>query len=129
MRRLLRAGESTALLVAIMFVGSLALWVGAPLGALYVGSRVQTATDSLGAAMGVTVTVFLVVLAALLYTLGWLNRKHMEVRAARGLDDLGLAALEGVLVVSAGLAALGFGIWFFFVSGSEPVPFLGGGSQ
>jgi hypothetical protein len=61
---------------------------------------------------------------ALVPLLGFLNRKHVEVRAARGLDDYGQAPLEGVLVVSAGVALLGFGVWFFFFSGTAPLPFL-----
>jgi len=43
-------------------------------------------------------------------------------RAARGLDDLGRAPLEGVMVVSAFVALALFGVWFFFLSGAEPVP-------
>jgi hypothetical protein len=54
--------------------------------------------------------------------LTWLGRMHAEARAARGLDDLGRAALEGVMVVSATVAAVAFAIWFFFLSGAEPIP-------
>ena len=126
MRNLLRAGESAALMLAIMFVGSLVLWVGVPVGSLYVGSRVQTATDSIGAAVAAMAVVVVILLAVLLPLLGWLNRKHTEVRAARGLQDMGQAALEGVMVVSAGVALLAFGIWFFFFSGASPLPFHGG---
>jgi len=126
MRNLIRAGESAALMVAIMFIGSLVLWVGMPIAALYVGSKVQTATDSLGVAMLAMVGVVIGSLVMLLPFLGWLNRKHMEVRVARGRQDLGSAALEGVLVVSAGFALFAFGIWFFFFAGASPLPFHGG---
>ena len=51
MRNLLRAGSSAALTLAIMFIGSLVLWIGLPVGCLYLGSRVQDATRSLGAAV------------------------------------------------------------------------------
>ena len=54
--------------------------------------------------------------------LGWLNRKHSELRAARGLDDHGQTALEAVMTVSAGIAIVGFGAWFFFFSGASPLP-------
>ena len=54
--------------------------------------------------------------------LGWLNRKHQELREARGLDDHGQTALEAVMTVSAGLALVGFGAWFFLFSGSSPLP-------
>ena len=105
-------------MLAIMFLGSLVLWVGLPLGCLYVGSRVQGVTHSVGVALlamaaGVAVGIF-----AIVPLLGYLNRKHVEVRAARGLDTYGQAPLEGVLVVSAGIALVGFGVWFFFFSGT-----------
>ena len=41
--RVLPAVESAALLVVIMFMGSLVLWVGVPVGWLWVGSQLQTA--------------------------------------------------------------------------------------
>jgi heme/copper-type cytochrome/quinol oxidase subunit 2 len=111
-------------MLAMMFIGSLVLWVGLPLGCLYVGSRVQAATDSVGAALlamaaGVVVGIF-----AIVPLLGFLNRKHMEARAARGLDTYGQAPLEGVLVVSATLAVVAFVVWFFFFAGTSPIPFL-----
>lgn len=119
-----RAGSSTFLAVTLMFVGSLALWVGMPLGCLFLGSRVEAATHSISAALvamagGVVVGVGLIV-----PLLSRLNRFHAEARAARGLEDYGQAPLEGVLVVSAGVALLGFGVWFFFFSGAAPLPFF-----
>ena len=51
MRSLLRTGESAAML-ALMFGGALSLWIGVPLAWLYIGSMVQDATDSVGAALG-----------------------------------------------------------------------------
>jgi hypothetical protein len=127
MRNLVRAGESAFLMLAIMFVGSLVLWVGMPLAALYVGSRVQSATDSIGVAMLAMAGVVIGSLVMLLPLLGWLNRKHMETRVARGRQDLGSAALEGVIVVSATIAVVAFAIWFFFFAGSSPIPFQGSG--
>jgi hypothetical protein len=120
----MQAGSSAVLMLAIMFLGSLVLWVGLPLGCLYLGSKVQDATHSVGAALiamagGVVVGIF-----AIMPLLGFLNRKHIEVRAARGLDDYGQAPLEGVLVVSAGVALVGFVVWFFFFSGAAPLPFI-----
>ena len=113
-------------MLAIMFLGSLVLWIGLPLGCLYLGSRVQDATHSVGVALlamagGVVVGIF-----AIVPVLGFLNRKQIEQRAARCLDTYGQAPLEGVLVVSAGLALVGFGVWFFFFSGATPLPFFSG---
>ncbi len=126
MRNLVRAGESAALMLAIMFVGSLVLWVGVPLGALYVGSQVQAATDSIGVALLAMAAMVIGSLVMLVPFLGWLNRKHMEVRVARGRQDLGSAALEGVMVISAGIALVAFLVWFFLFAGASPLPFHGG---
>jgi hypothetical protein len=120
----MRAGSSAALMLAMMFLGSLVLWVGLPLGCLYVGSAVQGATHSVGVALLAMAAAVVVGIFAIVPLLGFLNRKHMEVRAARGLDTLGQAPLEGVLVVSAGLAVVGFAVWFFFFAGAAPVPFF-----
>jgi hypothetical protein len=120
----MRAGSSAALMLAMMFFGSLVLWVGLPLGALYVGSHVQGVTHSVGAALLAMAGAVVVGIFAIVPLLGFLNRKHMEVRAARGLDTLGQAPLEGVLVVSAGVALVAFGVWFFFFSGAAPLPFF-----
>jgi heme/copper-type cytochrome/quinol oxidase subunit 2 len=118
----MQAGSSAVLMLAIMFVGSLVLWIGLPLGCLFVGSRVQDATHSVGLAIVAMAACVVVGIFAIVPFLGYLNRKHIEVRAARGRDTYGQAPLEGVLVVSAGLALAGFVVWFFFFSGSAPFP-------
>ena len=113
-------------MLAMMFLGSLVLWVGLPLGCLYVGSVVQDATDSVGVALLAMAAGVVVGIVAIVPLLGFLNRKHMEVRAARGLDTYGTAPLEGVLVISATIALVGFVVWFFFLSGASPFPFFSG---
>jgi hypothetical protein len=122
----MRAGSSAVLMLAIMFLGSLVLWIGLPVGCLYVGSRVQDATQSVGVALLAMAGAVVVGIFAIVPVLGYLNRKQIELRAARGLDTYGQAPLEGVLVVSAGLALVGFGVWFFFLSGATPLPFFSG---
>ena len=122
MRELLRTGGSGMLLVAIMVGGGLVLWVGVPLAWLYVGSLVQGSTNSLGTALLVMMVGVVVSIGVLVPILGWLNHKHSELRVARGLDDHGQTALEGVMTVSAMIAIVGFGAWFFLFSGSSPLP-------
>ena len=122
MRRVLQRAPSVLVLLLIMFIGSLVLWVGVPLAWLYVGSQVQAETNSIGAALGVMAAGVAVSLALLLPLLAWLNRKHVEMQAARGLDSYGQTALEAVVVVSAGCALTVFVVWFFFFSGSSPIP-------
>ena len=121
-RGVVRAGTSTAFLFLLMCLGSLGLWVGAPVLWLWIGGRVQGATGSVGAAIAVVLVGFVVTVLLAVPVLIWLSRRHAEARAARGLDDLGRAALEGVLVVSATIAAVLFTIWFLFFAGAEPVP-------
>jgi hypothetical protein len=121
-RRALLTGGSGALLTLIMLCGGLVLWVGVPLLWLYVGSQVQVSTGSLGAALLVVMIGVLVSIAVVVALLGWLSRKRGELRVARGLEDHGQVALEGVMAVSATIAVLGFGTWFFLFSGSSPLP-------
>jgi heme/copper-type cytochrome/quinol oxidase subunit 2 len=103
-----------------MLGGGLLLWVGVPVGWLYVGSQVQGKTGSLGAALGVMFVGVLVSIFAIVPALGWLNAKHAELREARGLESHGNTALEGVMTVSAVIAVVGFGIWFFIIEGPGP---------
>jgi hypothetical protein len=114
--------RSAALLLALMFAGGLGMWIGMPLLWLFVGGQVQGATESLGAAVGVALLGLVVSVVLAMPVLHWLARKHNEAREARGLEDLGWAPLEGVMVVSAVLAMIAFGVWFFFLAGAEPLP-------
>jgi hypothetical protein len=122
-RRLLPAFESAVLLVAIMFMGSLVLWVGVPVAWLWVGSQVQ-GSSSMAAAVGAMMIGMLVTIAVLVAFLSWLNRKHVELQEARGshMPPNTTTALEHVMVASAVVAVVGFCVWFFGFSGSSPIP-------
>jgi heme/copper-type cytochrome/quinol oxidase subunit 2 len=119
-RNLLRAGASGVLLVLMMLGAGLVLWIGVPLGWLYIGSQVQGATDSVGTAILVMLVGVVASIVAVVPILGWLNRKHLELRAARGLDTHGQTALEAVMTVSVVIAVLAFVIWFFVIVGPGP---------
>jgi heme/copper-type cytochrome/quinol oxidase subunit 2 len=121
-RRALATGGSGVILILIMLGGGLVLWVGVPVGWLYIGSQIQASTGSLGTAMAAMMIGAIVSILVIVAMLGWLNRVHQELREARGLDDHGQTALEAVMTVSAGLALLGFGAWFFLFSGASPLP-------
>jgi heme/copper-type cytochrome/quinol oxidase subunit 2 len=120
MRNVLRAGASGLILVVMMLGAGLLLWVGVPLGWLYVGGRVQGATDSLGAALLVIMVGVLASIAVIVPLLAWLNRKHLDLREARGLESHGATALEAVMTVSAVIAVVAFVIWFFIIAGPGP---------
>jgi hypothetical protein len=122
MRSALRAGTGAVLVVLIMFIGSLVLWVGTPLLWLWVGSQVQGATTSLGAALGTMFVGSVITIGLLASLLGKLSDVYRANCRARGLDDPGHFVLEGVLVVSAGITLVAFVIWFFLFAGASPVP-------
>lgn len=122
MRRLLHAGSSGLVLLAMMLVGSLVLWVGVPLLGLYVGSYVQALTESLGLGLGGGMLAALVAVFVIVLVLGWLSDRHADLREARGLEAGGNVALEGILVVSAGVALVIFSYWFFVRAGTSPIP-------
>ena len=110
------------LVVLIMFIGSLVLWVGTPLLWLWLGSQIQGATDSLGAALGAMFVGVILSIALLASLLARLSDVYRHNCVARGLNDPGDVVLEAVLVVSAGLTLVVFVFWFFFLAGASPVP-------
>ena len=120
MRNLLRAGASGLILLVIMFGAGLVLWIGVPLGWLYIGSQVQGSTESLGLAILVMMVGVLLSIALIVPALGWLNSKHLELREARGLETHGQTALEAVMTVSVVIAVVAFVIWFFLIEGPGP---------
>jgi hypothetical protein len=115
MRDLLRTGASAALVVLIMFIGSLVLW-------LWVGSQIQGATSSIGAALGAMFVGVIATIAVIASVLAKLSNVYRANCRARGLNDPGHFVLEGVLVVSAGFTIVGFVVWFFLFAGASPVP-------
>jgi hypothetical protein len=122
MRELLRTGAGAILVVLIMLIGSLVLWIGAPLLWLWLGSQIQGATSSLGASLGAAFIGAVLTIVLVAAVLSKLSNVYRANRRARGLDDPGHFVLEVVLVISAGLALLAFVIWFFFLAGAEPLP-------
>ena len=118
--REIMGGPASAALVLLMLAGCLLLWVGVPLGWLWIGSQVQS-RSTLGTALMVTMFGTLVSIVILVFILGRLNRWHAELNERRD-RPLRSSALEVILVSSAGLAVVGFGIWFFGFAGASPVP-------
>jgi small-conductance mechanosensitive channel len=119
MRNLLRAGASGVILVLMMLGAGLVLWIGVPLGWLYIGSQVQ-GTGSLGLAILVMFVGVILSIAIIVPALGWLNKKHLELREARGLETHGQTALEAMMTVSVVIAVLAFVVWFFLIEGPGP---------
>lgn len=122
MRELLRTGAGAVLVVLIMFIGSLVLWIGTPLAWLWIGSQIQGATASLGAALGAMFIGVIATIAVIASILSKLSDVYRANCRSRGLDDPGHFVLEGVLVISAGLTIIAFVVWFFLFAGASPVP-------
>jgi hypothetical protein len=117
--RALNYGASAVLTGVIMVGASLLLWVGVPFAWLWIGSQVQASTG-IGTAIAVMLIGAIASIVALAYLLGRLNRAHEQLREARGASREGPALLEVVLVVTAGVALVGFAIWFFVFAGPGP---------
>ncbi len=128
-----------AFLLALMAVVAINIWTGAPLLAVWVGSRIQGDSQvSMTAVFGV-IAVLVITAAALIKLLGVLGARHDALSGRtraqrrqqpwlRSLSGERLAdqrkrapvsALDVMLVATVVLAAAAFEIWFFFFSGSS----------
>jgi hypothetical protein len=127
-----------AALIAVMAVGSVALWLGVPIGWLWIGSQWQSESQSTGFGPYMLVLAGIVVSVALLAKgLAMINRVYGRVagdeskvrvrlpwhRSMRGDDDSRYQrnVLDVVMVISVSIAVLAMTIWFFFFAGS-PLP-------
>ena len=123
------------LLIAVMAVGSVMMWIGVPLGLVYLASRIaDSPTPSLGPYLLILIglPVGMVVIGK---ALGSIDRYHGRVT---GLDDgrpqqavwmksmrgerdrrRRRSVLDTVMVASVGLCILAFAVWFFGFAGSS----------
>ena len=127
-------------LVAASALCSINMWTGAPLLAVWVGSKVQGNLNNLSMTAVFSVIVVLGVLVFLLgWALTWFNAKYDEIsgrpaaarhtspwlrsmRDERGEDTrqkFGISPVERVVVASVVAAVLAFEVWFFFFAGSS----------
>ena len=119
--RAARGGASALLAVAMMVIGGLMMWVGVPAGWLWVGSQIQAGgSDKIGTAIFVMMIGVLVSVLLLAKLLVRLNMWQESLREASGRPQRDTSLLERVLVVTAGLAVVAFGVWFFIFTGPGP---------
>ena len=132
-------------LAALMAFLALNVWIGSPLLALWIGSRIQgeNSQPSMGAVAAVILC--LIVFSVVLYqalkrvsyayqeatgTLPTVRSLAPWVRSMRGErpdypgNTARITGAERIVVVVVILAAVAFEVWFFFLSGSS----IGGGS-
>ncbi len=104
-----------------MFFIGLTMWVGVPIGWLYVGSQVKASTDSLGLAVIVMGVGALATIIGLVKLLGMLNHSYQQGFVEQNGHDPRKTPLEPVLVISAMMAFAAFGVWFtVFAGGGGP---------
>jgi hypothetical protein len=133
--RTIAAAPAAGFLILLMAIGSVILWLGIPIGWLYLASQlVDTSQPTLGPYIliifGIPISMF--VFGKALFTLDrafervtgrrsetdfrppWLKSMRAERNASRRLS-----VLEGVMIISVSLALLCFGVWFFAFAGSS----------
>jgi hypothetical protein len=127
-------------LVTASALCSVNMWTGAPLLAVWVGSKVQGNLNNLSMTAVFSVVLVLGALVFLLaWALTWINAKYDQVtgrpaearhtspwlrsmRDERETDTrqkFGISPIERVVVISVVAAVLAFEIWFFFFAGSS----------
>jgi hypothetical protein len=127
-------------LVTASAICSINLWTGAPLFAIWVGSKVQGSFNSLSmTAVFAVVAILAITVFGLGYLLTWLNVKYDELtgrpaaarhsspwlRSMRDERDdtiqrkYGVGGVERVVVICAVAGVLAFELWFFFFAGSS----------
>ena len=125
-------------LQALMALAALNIWTGAPLLAVWVGSRTVSSSRPTMSSIFVVVVVLAVACLALMWVLTWASsvyddvsgrpqalRRHVpwlrSMRAERvnyEREKHEVTAVERILVVMVALAVILFEIWFFFFSPS-----------
>lgn len=86
---------------------------------LWVGSQLQSKTDSLGLALGVTFVGIVVYVIALIFVLRWLEHAWQAVRRSETGTEAA-SVLEFVFVVAVALMAAVVGAWFLLGGGLQP---------
>jgi hypothetical protein len=121
-------------LVLLMAIGSVLMWVGVPLGLIYLASQLaDTPNPSLGPYLVVLIGLPLG-MALIGKGLGWLDRVHTRMtgietdeyrpgwmksmRAERHTVRRG-GVLDRVMIVSVAIAVVAFAVWFFGFAGSS----------
>jgi hypothetical protein len=108
-----------ALLLLMETLLCLSLFGPQPIGWLWVGAHVDYSTDSI--TLGI-LSAFTGMLATLMITLAVARRVDHAwrlVRRAAGYEQK-RGALERIFIISAGIAALGFAVWFLVIAGPGP---------
>ena len=126
---------AAVLLIALMVVGSVLMWLGAPVFWLWLGSQLQSSSQPgfgpyLLILVGVVVSMMVLgkLLSRLDYLYGQVTHTNAKVRvrmpwhrSMRGERTSGrpTRVVDVVMVVSVSSALVVFGAWFFLLAGSS----------
>jgi hypothetical protein len=128
-------GLAKVTLIALMAVGSIFLWIGIPVGWLWIGSQIQSDSGqaSFGLYLGILlgIIVSMVVVGKFLWSLNGVYGRltgsevvrvrmpwHRSLRG-EGEGRQPRQILDVVMVVSVGTAGFAFLMWFLFFAGSS----------
>ncbi len=127
------------LLLSASLLCAINIWTGAPLFAVWVGSKAAAGSQASMGAVGVVVLVLLVTGLALTMALSWLSARYDKLtgrpvesrrtspwlRSMRGEREEtarqrhGVSGVERIVVIAVVLCVLAFEVWFFFFAGSS----------
>ena len=126
-------------LLSASALAAINIWTGAPLLAVWAGSRVARGNALSMGAVFVVIVVLAATCIALAAALSWLSARYDELtgrpvaarrtspwlRSMRGereelaRERYGISAVERVVVVAVVVCVLVFEVWFFFFAGSS----------
>jgi hypothetical protein len=100
----------------------MALWVAIPVAWLWIGSQVEANAD-IATGLGVAMAGSILSIIVAVVLLARLNSRHLELqRRRKGDDHAQTSVLELMLVVTAAVAVVIFGVWFLLFAGTSPAP-------
>lgn len=107
-------------LLALMVLLAMTAFGPVEIAWLWVGSQLQSKTDSLGLALAVTFVGIVAYVIGLIFVLRWLEHAWRSVRRSETGGTEAANVLEFVFVVAVGLMAAAFAAWFLFGGGLQP---------
>ncbi len=127
------------LLLSASLLCAINIWTGAPLFAVWVGSKAAAGSQASMGAVGVVVVLLAVTGLVLTLALSWLSARYDKLtgrpvesrrtspwlRSMRGEREEtarqrhGVSGVERIVVIAVVLCVLSFEVWFFFFAGSS----------
>ncbi len=122
-------------LVLLMAVGSVIMWIGVPLGLIYIASQLASSSNPTAGPYVLVLVGLPIGMALVGKCLGILDRAHarltgrvdttrrpatwMRSMRAERVSTRRVGVLDRVMIASVALAILAFAVWFFGFAGSS----------